>query len=390
MKKHYNIAIVGGGPAGTTAARFATSQGASVVVLERDREIGVPVRCAEGISKEGLTKYVDINPNWIAGTITDFGFISPSGKMVVFHSPTIGYILHRRLFDHALAEIAADMGAEIYTKAYVHGLRRDGSKTTLYLRHIGTETEVEADIVIAADGIESRIAHLAGFNTKLSPKDVEPCAQMQLANIDVNPNRGDFYLSNNWAPGGYVWAFPKGENTANVGLGISGKYAGNKSALEYLKDFVAEKFPKASILTTTAGGVPVAKALDKLVGDGLMVIGDAAHQVNPLTGGGISTAMAAGKMAGSVAASAVKDKDISAKRLSEYQKQWDKTIGKDIKRLYRLKEWAINLTDTDYEDIARSLDGLTPEQVTLVKIFKQAVKKKPSLVIDVLKVFAGF
>ncbi len=390
MKKHYNVAIVGGGPAGTTAARFAASGGASVILLEKDREIGVPVRCAEGISEEGLTKYVDINPNWIASTITDFGFISPSGKMVVFQSPTIGYILRRHLFDHSLAELASDMGAEIYTKAYVHGLIRSGSKTTLYLRYIGVETEIEADIMIAADGIESRIAHLAGIKTKLSPKDIEPSAQMQLANIDVNPNRGDFYLSHNWAPGGYVWVFPKGERTANVGLGINGKYAGNKSSLEYLRDFVAEKFPTAAVLTTTAGGVPVAKVLDKLVADGLMVIGDAAHQVNPLTGGGISTAMAAGKMAGSVAASAIKDNDFSVERLNDYPKQWNKTLGKNMKRLYRIKEWAIQLTDTDYEDIARSLDGLTPEQVTLVKIFKQAVKKKPSLIIDVLKVFAGF
>ena len=83
MKKHYNIAIVGGGPAGTTAARFAAGEGTSVVLLEKDREIGVPVRCAEAISEKDLIKYVDINPNWIAGTITDFGFITPSGKMVV-------------------------------------------------------------------------------------------------------------------------------------------------------------------------------------------------------------------------------------------------------------------------------------------------------------------
>lgn len=390
MKKHYNIAIVGGGPAGTTAARFAASGGASVILLEKDREIGVPVRCAEGISDAGLTKYVDINPTWIAAKITDFGFISPSGKMIVFHSPAAGYILYRRLFDHSLAEMASDMGAEIYTKAYVHGLKRNGSKTTLYLRHIGVETEIEADIVIAADGIESRIAHLAGIKTKLAPKDIEPCAQMQLANIDVNPNRGDFYLSNDWAPGGYVWVFPKGAHTANVGLGINGKYAGNKSPLEYLKDFVAEKFPTAAVLTTIAGGVPVAKVLEDLVADGLMVIGDAAHQVNPLTGGGISSALAAGKIAGSVAAEAVKDNDFSAKRLNDYKKQWNASYGKDMKRLYRLKEWAVQLTDEDYDDIAQSLDGLTPEQVTLVKIFKQAVKRKPSLVIDVLKIFAGF
>ncbi|MCK4641553.1 MAG: FAD-dependent oxidoreductase, partial [Candidatus Marinimicrobia bacterium] len=92
MRQHYDIVVVGAGPAGSTAARFAANLGASVALLERDREIGVPVRCAEGVSDSELRKYIDIDPQWIATTITDFGFFAPSGKTVQLRSKAIGYI----------------------------------------------------------------------------------------------------------------------------------------------------------------------------------------------------------------------------------------------------------------------------------------------------------
>jgi len=390
MRPHYDVVVVGAGPAGSTAARFAANQGAAVALLEKDREIGVPVRCAEGISAEGLGKYVDIDPRWIAASVTDFGLYSPAGKVVKIRTPSKGYILHRRLFDHSLAELAALNGAEVFTKAYVYGLQRIGNTNRLFLNNIGRKMEIEADIVIAADGVESRIARFAGIKTKLAMRDIESCAQMMLSNIDINQGCGDFYFSHKWAPGGYVWVFPKGDRTANVGLGVNGTLAGKISALEYLESFVSEKFPGATRLTTIAGGVPVATHLSELVTDGLMVVGDAAHQVNPLTGGGISSAMAAGKMAGLKAAEAIKIGNFSKKALKGYQTEWNKTIGKDYKRFYRLKEWTLTLTDKDYEDIAEAFQGLAPEEVTMTKIFKMAVRKKPSLLIDVMKVFAGF
>jgi digeranylgeranylglycerophospholipid reductase len=120
-----------------------------------------------------------------------------------------------------------------------------------------------------------------------------------------------------------------------------------------------------------------------------MVIGDAAHQVNPLTGGGISSAMSAGKKAGLIAADAIKKGDTSVKQLKRYQTEWNKTIGKDYKRFHRIKTWTLTLTDDDYEEIADALQGLSPDEVTLTKIFRAAVKNKPSLIVDVLKVFAG-
>nr|MBC8492090.1 hypothetical protein [Candidatus Neomarinimicrobiota bacterium] len=165
---------------------------------------------------------------------------------------------------------------------------------------------------------------------------------------------------------------------------------GERSSLEYLESFVSEKFPTATRLTTTAGGVPIVTHLSELVTDGLMVVGDAAHQVNPLTGGGISSAMAAGKIAGLVAADAIKKGDTSVKQLKRYQTEWNKTAGKKHKRFHRLKEWTLTLTDDDYEEIADALQGLSPDEVTLTKIFKAVVKNKPSLIVDVLKAFAGF
>lgn len=390
MKRHYDIAIVGAGPAGSTAARWAAATGCSVALFERDREIGVPVRCAEGVSEEGIEKFVNVDSRWIAASVYKFRFIAPNGKFVESETPYRGLILNRRLFDSDLASLAAEKGAEVYTKANVTGLDYRERVNHLHILYQGKPTSVTANIVIAADGVESRIARFRNIRTQLALRDIESCAQALLADIDIDPQRADFYLSHRWVPGGYVWVFPKGEHSANVGLGINGEYTGQQSALAYLEAFIDEKFPQAKRLTTVAGGVPVANNLKELVADGLMVVGDAAHQVNPLTGGGITSAMAAGKLAGEVAAQAIAKGDFSVNHLKAYQKEWNKTIGKDYGRFYRLKEWNLKLTDEEYDEIAETFQGIDPKEVTLSKIFKEAVKKKPSLILDVLKVFAGF
>jgi len=391
MKDRYDVLIVGGGPAGSTAARFAALNGVSVCLLERDREIGVPVRCAEGVSDTGIRKIIDINPNWIAATIKRFRFHSPTIKYVDVSSNEIGYVFYRRIFDHDLAVEAAKSGVEIFTKATVHGLTKakDGFINIL-VRYENRERTVQAKIVIAADGIESRIARMAGIRTNLALKDIESCAQVLAGNVDIDPGRIDFYLSEKWSPGGYVWVFPKGDRMANIGLGVNGSMAKGRSASEYLNEFLDEKFPNASRLTTIYGGVPVTTNLPRLVEDGLMIIGDAAHQVNPLTGGGISSAMAAGKMAGIVAADAIHCGDTSRKKLRAYENEWNRTIGKDYRRFYRLKEWIRNMTDEEFEEIASAFQGMVPTDVKISSIFRMAVKNKPSLIVDAIKVFAGF
>ncbi|CUT00691.1 FAD dependent oxidoreductase, partial [Candidatus Kryptobacter tengchongensis] len=164
---YYDIIVVGAGPAGTTAARFSAMSGAKVLVLEKDRDVGYPVRCGEAVSHEGLVQFIEPDPKWIASTVRYFKLVAPDGTIIKPNIEGFGYILERRIFDYELAKLAVRYGAEIVTKAYVNGLimkdgRVEGVKVLL---NNSEQVEIRAKIVIGADGVESRVGRWAGLNT---------------------------------------------------------------------------------------------------------------------------------------------------------------------------------------------------------------------------------
>ena len=388
MRDRYDIIVVGGGPSGSMAARSAAESGASVLLLEKDREIGIPVRCAEGVGELGLKSVVDVDPKWITKEIIGATFYSPSGHVVRIKTDEVGYVLNRKLFDYDLAQRAAAKGAEIITRAYVHDLlHEDGYVSGVRVKHLGKEYSIKAKVVIGADGVESRVGRWAGLKTKTSMRDMETCAQFTAANIDLDDNYCHFYFSRRIAPGGYLWVFPKGNGMANVGLGISGEFAAVRSPYDYLNEFFQQHFPQAAILTTVVGGVPCAPPLQEMVADGLMLVGDAAHQANPVSGGGIVTGMLAGKIAGQVAAEAIAKGDTGKNQLKKYVKQWLKAGGQKNKLFYNIKKYVYNLTDEDLDQLAEILNDMPEEKRTILTLFKKALVKKPSLIMDAIKVF---
>ena len=155
-KDYYDIVIVGAGPSGSTAARFAAQNGAKVLLLEKDREIGVPVRCAEGVGAKGLLRILGkVEPNWIASTITGFRLVSPDGTAVDARWGDCGYCLDRKVFDYELANMAAREGTEVVTKAYVNGLIKDDNGRVLgvKLKYMGNDIEVNAGITPSNNAI---------------------------------------------------------------------------------------------------------------------------------------------------------------------------------------------------------------------------------------------
>ncbi len=162
-RQKYDVIVVGGGPAGSTAARYVALNGARVLLLEKDRDIGVPVRCGEAVSDEGLRIFMEPDPRWIKSTITRIRLVSPSGHEIEFDLKAKGYILDRRIFDYDLAQYAAQEGATIVTKAYVSGLLFDGDYVKgVKGQYFGEDFEISSKIVIGADGVESRVGRWAG------------------------------------------------------------------------------------------------------------------------------------------------------------------------------------------------------------------------------------
>ncbi|MCH9029044.1 MAG: NAD(P)/FAD-dependent oxidoreductase, partial [Bacteroidetes bacterium] len=147
MKEEYDIIVVGAGPAGSMAARFAAEKGVSVLMLEKDRDVGYPVRCGEAISKAGVEEFIDSNELWIKAHINKFSFIAPDETEVLlqFDSEQEGYVLERRIFDYELAKTAVNTGAQILTRTYVNGLLFDDDKVAgVKYEHNGEQKELKA------------------------------------------------------------------------------------------------------------------------------------------------------------------------------------------------------------------------------------------------------
>jgi len=384
----YDVVVVGAGPAGSVTARYAAENGISVLMLERDREPGIPVRCAEGISGGGLEEFIKIDKRWIASEIDTARLYTPSGNRLEMKSEVRGYILERRLFDAELCNIACRAGVMMNTKANVTGIERNSDRTvTVIFRKMGVTHRVRCRVVIGADGIESRVGRWFGLKTNLKLEDISTSVQYTINNIDVEDNVISFFFGTNYAPGGYIWIFPKSKRSANVGLGIAGCFAHEKPAQEYLDEFIRTRFPDASISYTVYAGIPIATTMKQIITDNLLLVGDAAHQVNPITGGGIKQAMIAGRIAGEVAAEAVSKGDCSERAFRAYPQKWEKALGSKHRFMYSIKEKVLNASDERLDKIAEMCNSIPPEKFALTELFKQVIKGDPKLIAEMAKAF---
>ena len=377
-----DILVIGGGPAGLVAAReaCAADPGFDVVVLERDRAVGAPVRCGEGVGSRGVGEFLDpTNAPWISRRITRVIFWAPDGTEVRVAEGDVGYILDRTRFEPALATEAGRLGAEIRTGTEVTRIAREGDGWRATVRGPRGDGAIIARMVIGADGVESMVGRWAGLDTRVPSRDMESCAQYVVSGIDFDPDAIYLHFGDKIAPGGYAWVFPKGIGVANVGLGVVALKGDGRPAREWLHSYLDSYFPTGTRTGYTVGGVIAHTTVKRTVADALILCGDAAHMVNPLSGGGIVTAMKAGRLAGRTAADALRAHDTSATRLQRYHEAWMALMGDDHERFYRIKEALNRFDDSFYNDLARTVNAIAPDRRTLGRIFAHALMQHPSL-----------
>lgn len=394
MKDRYDVIVVGAGPGGSLTAKTAALKGLDVLLIEKRQQIGDPVRCAEGVNKEYLKEYIEPDPAWISAEVRGSKIYSPDGTLVEMSEELsgaeVGYVLERKVFDRALAREAALAGAEVMVKTRATGLLiEDDFVKGIKAEHMGKQYEIRADIVIGADGVESKVGRWAGIDTTLNPRDMCTCAQYIITDLTIDPDFCEFFLGNKIAPVGYIWVFPKGKNMANVGIGITGHMSSKGKALELLDVFINKRFPDCKKIELVVGGVPVCGTIDKTVANGLMLVGDAARQSDPVTGGGIFNAMWAGDIAGKVAASAIGRSDVSAESLQEYEKAWRAELGRDLNMSLVVKERFTRMTDDELNTLAHSLEGVDLRSTTLIGLVWALFKANKKLLWDLRSIFIG-
>jgi digeranylgeranylglycerophospholipid reductase len=351
-----------------------------VLLAERDDDIGTPVRCAEGVDHKGLVEFFTPDPTWISTKINGYILVAPDGTEVDVYNKDIGYILDRTVFDRMIAERAMSNGAEIITGTEAVGMSGyKNSVRTIELTSDGRSRHVCARIVVAADGVESSAARWAGLNTVTSLHNMDTCAQVLAEGITVDPHKFKMYFSTESAPGGYAWVFPKGPDRANIGLGISGEFSHKKSPTQLLDSFLHINFPGASIAGRTVGGISCTGGIRKLVADGVMVAGDAAHLANPITGAGIVNALISGKLSAETAYDALKKGNTGESALKSYSKMCQTRIIKMNRMFYRFKEKIFSISDSKMNEIAHEIAKLPPEKQTPARILRVSFMKNPAL-----------
>lgn len=315
---NYDIAVVGSGCAGGIAALHASTR-AKVVVIDRKTEVGTPVKCAECVAEFVVNRFkLD---DCIMNKLNKIKFFIED-KCFTINLPFNSCIIDKSRLQKILVERVLRNGCDIILGETVTGLTKNGVK-------LGSNDEIISKIIIAADGVESRIARFAGMNTTLALKDIGACIQHTVV-VEEEPDCLEIHLGDYV---GYGWVFPKGEDLINAGVGIFGN---NPNVAVVAKNFLSKRFRNFSSIHVVAGCVPLAlpKALYK---DNIILVGDAGRLVSPFGGGGIQNALLSGKLGGIIAGKCISEK-LPISYLRNYELICRNKIYSRLKRGYKLRE----------------------------------------------------
>ncbi len=321
-----DVLIVGGGPAGSTAAYKLARGGAKVLVVDFKRVIGSPVQCAEFVPIQLYHQFSEFfDEGVIAQKVSKMVHFTPWGEIVSMDSP--GFVLNRERFDYKIHSLASENGATYLLRTRFVCV----DNKTAVLEHIDSREKVLVDfnLLVGADGPRSRVAKLLGKHTKHFLTTAQITAPLR------HPTEDLLIFFRDYIPAGYGWLFPKSD-VANVGVGLDPSFGMN--VMEALRIFIGELVQNGFIedraLKRTGGWIPAEGLLDVLKGR-VMLVGDAGGFCHPITGGGIANAVLSGSMcAGAILNNNLEDFPESAEDL------FGETLRRaSLKRKKYMKEW---------------------------------------------------
>jgi len=347
----YDVIVVGAGPAGSMAAKYAAKNGARTLLIEEHSMIGSPVSCTGLISVNAIKECELPEGNYINKKIRGAFVYAPDNRSIPIDGRrTMALVVERKIFDRELARMAALAGAEVRVDTAVRSIKNGPEGVELEAVSEGEVTRFSSKVVIGADGVKSKIARSAGLG-----RAPHVCSGIQVE-ASYEPRDPDFveiFLGHKYAPKYFAWSVPTSGDCCRIGLNA------DNDAHVYLNKLLTEHevvSKKArSAVDLIMGGIPVG-TLKCTAADGVLIVGDAAGQVKPISYGGIYTGARCAKIAGEISAKAAQENNVSARRLMEYDRRWRSEIGRELTFGLKARQIFGRMSDDDINEAIAALD----------------------------------
>ena len=358
---NYDLVIVGGGPAGSSAAFAAAKNGIKVALIEKENTIAETVRTSgvtwiESIKEFGI-------PDDCYNPIKNFSFASPNNQVTISDVVATAAVLDVRKTYRWLANEAKKIGVDIFVKTNINEVIKNDENDIVGVSGIGVngKTSFHAKVIIDATGFTSTISKAMGFVTQWKRFGVGAEYEAKVENVDSET--WWLMVGQEYTPAGYAWIFPLGNNIVRIGVGV-GKPDSNIDPTQRLKDIIEKKLGpikklgKITPIEFHYGLIPNDGLSRKTVFNNLILVGDTAGQANPLVLEGIRYAIKFGRVAGEVASNAIKNNKTDEKSLYPYEENWRNAIESKINSAGKVQDRWIGLSDKEWDkelDIIKEL-----------------------------------
>ena len=351
-----DVLVVGAGPAGSTVAERLARRGHEVLVLEEHPKVGHPVQCA-GLVSERVLELAG-SRSMVRIPVRGATVFSPSLRSVAFKAPSArAFVIDRAELDLGLADRAARAGAVFETGVRFDGLdgRPNGSARVRASGSDGRPLTYEAKLVVGADGVTSAVAR--AFRLR-RPVEILPAFEAEFGESPGDPEQVEIYLGRELAPGLFGWWIPDGAGGARVGVAASPGPVSARAFFDRLVGQIARRFgaPLRHPTSLIASGIPIG-TVPRTYGDRVLLVGDAAAQVKPLSGGGIFTGMRCAEIAAEVADAALRGGGATAAALQPYDRRWREELGEEFRKALYLRRLFLRLSDAELEEVVEALQG---------------------------------
>lgn len=382
----YDVLIIGAGPAGGQVAKILAVHKVSIALVEQHQTIGYPVHCAGLVSPRVFEMFGIQNDQIIQNTIKKAHIHSPGGHILTIGGDKIqAYRIDRARFDRYLINEAKKNGVSIFTHEKALSIQKSS-------KNIDVETSsglhIKSKIIIGADGPYSRVRDVFGFS---QPKELLRGIGAQLLDTNLEGSTVEIFVGAKVAPGFFAWIIPTNNKGTNAHIGLCIKKNTSQPPMNYLKKLflnpLSSNYLSDAIIEYQTGGVIPLGPLEKTSDERVLLVGDAAAQVKPTSGGGIFPGLLCARYCANTVYDALCTQRYDAMFLQKYHDAWKQDVGKELFRGMYFRKIFTKLSDEQFDKYIKkfqqdSIRDIISEHGDIdypSRLVKPLLKKTPSL-----------